>query len=112
MTNNLIYRGKRKRLTIPPPRFFMVLAPAHHAVDVEHALLVISEPSNDSVQFPATHNDQWTSQTRFDPCGQLQKTIHSQQAHLNNRRFLVIDGLYRAEFDTKILNTQVHKATR
>ena len=35
---------------------FMALAPAHHAADVEHALLVISEPSNDSVQFPATHN--------------------------------------------------------
>ena len=83
----------------------MALAPAHYAADVEHALLIISEPSNNSVQFSATHNYQWPSQTRFDPCGQLQKTIQAQRAHLNNRCFLVIDGLYRVDFDTKIPNT-------
>ena len=68
--------------------------PAHYAADVDHVLLVLSEPSNNSVQFPATHNYQWISHTRFDPFGQLQKTTQAQRAHLNNRRFLVIDGLY------------------
>ena len=84
---------------------FMALAPAHHPADVEHALPVISQPSNNSIQFPATHNYQLISQTCFDPCGQLQKTIQSQRAHLNNQRFLVIDGLYRVDFDTEIPNT-------
>ena len=52
----------------PSTLIFMALAPAHHAADVEHALIVLLEPINDSVQFPATHNYQWISKTRFYPC--------------------------------------------
>ena len=52
---------------------FVALTPAPYGADVEHALLVLSEPSNDSIQFLATHNYQWISQTQFNPYGQLQK---------------------------------------
>ena len=34
---------------------FMALATAPYAVDVEHVFPVLSEPTNDSTQFPATH---------------------------------------------------------
>ena len=79
---------------------FRALAPASYAEDVEHAFLVLSEPTNESTQIPATHNYTWISQTRFNPCEQLQKTLHAQRAHINDRRFLVTDGLYLVNWDT------------
>ena len=85
-------------------QMFMALAPAPCTVDVEHVFLVLLEWTNHSTRFPATHNYKWISQTQFDPCKQLQKIIHAQQARLSNRRFLVIDGLYQVDWNTKISN--------
>ena len=73
---------------------FTALSPAPYAQDAEHAFLILLEPANNSTQFPATYNHIWTSQTRFDLCEQLRKTPHAQQAHLNDQRLLVVDGLY------------------
>ena len=71
----------------------------------QHAFLILSEPTNDSTQFPATHNYTWFSQTRLDFCEQLQKTLHTQQAYLNDRMFSIVDGLYWVNWNTVISTT-------
>ena len=48
-----------------------VLSPLYYSQDVEHAILTLSEPTNDISQYPATHNYVWYSQTRFESLEQV-----------------------------------------
>ena len=54
-------------------QIFTILSPPLYAQDVKHALLVLLENINDTIQYPATHNYAWFSQTRFDPSEQMKK---------------------------------------
>ena len=53
---------------------FLALAPSLYAQKVEHAFLILMNPTNNTSQYSATHNYLWLSQTWFDPSEKMENT--------------------------------------
>ena len=78
---------------------FTALAPSPYAQEIGHAFLILSNPTNDPTQLPATHNYVWlVSQTHFDLREQIRKTLNDQQVYLSNRRFFILKVLNQLIF--------------
>ena len=66
---------------------YMVLAPANDADEVEHAILVMSEPNNNFTGYPVTLNYTWYALRRYDLVACLEQSVQHRYQFVSGRGF-------------------------